>query len=50
MNGLKESAKKKGEAIGMLNLPIVPTQVTLRGNLGSLDTPTASQLFIFGPR
>ena len=31
-------------------LPFVPTQVALRGNVGSLDSPRASQLFTFGPR
>ena len=30
--------------------PIVPTQVTLRGNVCSLDAPSGSQLFTFGPR
>ena len=39
-----------GEANGMSSLPIVPTQVALRGNVGSLDAPRASQLFTFGPR
>ena len=34
----------------MPSLPIVPTQVALRGNVGSLDAPRASQLFTFGPR
>ena len=48
-NGLKISAKI-GEANGMLNLPIVPTQVTLRGNVGSLDAPIAAQLLTFGSR
>ena len=33
----------------MLNLPIVPIQVTLRGNVGSLDTPRTAHLFTFGP-
>ena len=33
----------------MLTLAIVPTQVTLRGNVGSLDAPIAAQLFTFGP-
>ena len=47
MNCLK---KKKLEANGMHSLPIVPTQVTLRGNMGSLDAPRASKLFTFGPR
>ena len=49
VNGLKILAKI-GEANGMLNLPIVPTQVTLRGNVGSLDAPIAAQLLTFGPR
>ena len=39
-----------GEANVMPSLPIVPTQVALRGNVGSLDAPMASQLFTFGPR
>ena len=34
----------------MPSLPFVPTQVTLRGNMGFLDAPRASQLFTFGPR
>ena len=34
----------------MSSLPIVPTQVELRGNVGSLDAPRASQLFTFGSR
>ena len=34
----------------MPNLPIDPTQVTLRGNVGSLDAPWAAQLFTFGPK
>ena len=41
---------KIGEAIGMPSLPIVPTQVTLKGNVGSLDAPRTAQLFTFGPR
>ena len=48
MNGLRKS-EKIGEANGMPSLPIVPTQVGLRGNVGSLDAPSASQLFTFGP-
>ena len=44
MNDLKNQ-QNIGEAIG---IPIVPTQVTLRGNVGSLDAPRASQLFTFG--
>ena len=49
MNGLKKSAKNWG-ANGMPSLPIVPTQVTLKGNVGSLDAPRTAQLFTFGPR
>ena len=49
MNGLKKSTKNR-EANGMPSLPIVPTQVALRGNLGSLDAPRTAQLFTFGPR
>ena len=59
MNSLKKSAKNKGsqwhkqkikEANGMPSLPIVPTQVMLKGNVGSLDAPRTAQLFTFGPR
>ena len=42
--------QKIWEANGMPSLPIVPTQVTLKGNVGSLDAPRTAQLFIFGPR
>ena len=49
MNGLKKSAKKK-EANGMTSLPIWPTQVTIRQNVGSLEAPRTAQLFTFGPR
>ena len=48
VNGLKN--QEKIEARGIPSMPIVPTQVTLRGNVGSLDAPKASQLFTFGPR
>ena len=34
----------------MPSLPIVPTQVALRGNVGALDASRASQLFTFDPR
>ena len=44
-----KNQQKIGEANGMYSLPIVPTQVALRGNVGSLDAPRASQLFTFGP-
>ena len=42
--------QKFGEANGMPILAIRPTQVTKTGNVGSLDAPSASQLFTFGPR
>ena len=38
------------ETNGIPSLPTGPTQVTLRGNVGSLDAPIAPQLFTFGPR
>ena len=34
----------------MPNMPTVPTQVTLRAHVVSLDAPIAAQLFIFGRR
>ena len=34
----------------MICLPFVPTQVTLRGNVGSLDSPMAAHLSTFTPR
>ena len=34
----------------MPSLPIVPTQVALWGNVGSVDAPRGSQLFTFDPR
>ena len=34
----------------MPSLPIVPTQVALRGNVDSLGAPRASQLFTFCPK
>ena len=34
----------------MPSLPIVPTQVALRGNVGALDASAASQLFTFTKR
>ena len=49
MNDLKNQ-QKIGEANGMPILPIVPTQVTLMGNVGSLDAPRTAHLFTFGPR
>ena len=47
---VSKNQQKIEEANGMPSLPIVPTEVALRGNVGSLDAPRASQLFTFGPR
>ena len=47
---VSKNQPKIGEANGMPSLPIVPTEFALRGNVGSLDAPRASQLFTFGPR
>ena len=45
-----KNQQKIGEANGMSSLPIVPTQVALRENVGSLDAPRSAQLFTCGPR
>ena len=47
---VSKNQQKIGEAYGMPSLPIVPTQVTLKGNVGSLDAPRTAQLFTFGHR
>ena len=47
---VSKNHQKIGEGNGMPSLPIVPTKVALRVNVGSLDAPRASQLFTFGPR
>ena len=47
---ISKNQQKIGEANGMPSLAIVPTQVTLKGNVGSLDAPRTAQLFTFGPR
>ena len=47
---VSKNPQKIGEANGMPSLPIVPTQVALWENVGSLDPPRAFQLFTFGPR
>ena len=47
---VSKNQQKIKEANGMPSLPIVPTQVTLRENVGSLDTPRTAHLFTFGPR
>ena len=46
---VSKNQQKIGEANGMPCLQFVPTQVTLRGNMGSLDAPRASHLSTFGP-
>ena len=40
-----KNQQKIGKANGMPSLSIVPTQVALRGNVGSLDSPRATLLF-----
>ena len=47
---VSKNPQKIGEANVMPSLPILPTQVALSRNVGSLDAPRASQLFTFGPR
>ena len=39
---VSKNPQKIGEANGMPSLPIVPTQVTLRGSVGYVDAPRAS--------
>ena len=45
-----KNQQKIGESNGMPSLPIVHTQVALRGNVGSLDAPRTAHLFTFAPR
>ena len=40
-----KNGQKIGEANGMPSLPIGPTQVALKGNVGSLDAPRTAHLF-----
>ena len=47
---VSKNQQKIGEANGMPSLPIVPTQVMLKGNVGSLDAPRTAELFTFGHR
>ena len=47
---VSKNQQKIGESHGMPSLPIVPTQVTLMGNVCSLDAPRTTQLFTFDPR
>ena len=48
MNGLKRSVENRGTN-GMLDLPIVPTQVTKTGNVGSLGAPMAAPSILNWP-
>ena len=43
-----KNQQKIWEANSMTSLLIVSTQVTLRGNVGSVNTSKAAQLFTFG--
>ena len=47
---LSKNQQKIKEANGMPSLNTWPTEVTLRENEGSLDSPRTAQLFTFGPR
>ena len=47
---VSKNQQKIGEANGMPSLAIVPSQVTLKGNVGSIYAPRTAQLFTFGPR
>ena len=47
---VSKNQQKIGKAFGILSLPFVPTKVTLRGNVGYLDTPRESKPFTFDPR
>ena len=47
---VSKNQQKIVESNGMPSLPTWPTQVTLRENVGSLDTPRTAHLFTFGPR
>ena len=47
---VSKNRQKIGESNSMPSLPTWPTQVTLKGNVGSLDPPRTAQLFTFGPR
>ena len=46
----REWPQKIGKANGMPSLPIMPTKVSSRGYVGSLDPPRAAHLSTFGPR
>ena len=46
---VSKNRQKIGEANGMPSLPTWPTQVTRKGNVGSVDVFRAAELFTFGP-
>ena len=46
---VSKNPQKIGKVNGMPNLPIVPTQVALRGNVCSVDVFWAAHLSTFGP-
>ena len=45
-----KNRQKIDEANGMPSLPTSPTQVTITGNVDSVDVFRAAHLFTFGPR
>ena len=47
---VSKNQQKTGKSNGMPSLPTWPTQVTKKGNVGSLDATRTAQLFTFGPR
>ena len=47
---LSKNPQKIGEANVLPSLPILPTQVALRRNVGSVDVFRAAHLFTFGYR
>ena len=49
MNGLNKSAKNRGSQWYVQSAHCAHTG-RVKGNVGSLDAPRASQLFTFGPR
>ena len=47
---VSKNQQKIWESNGMPSLPIVHTQVTLKGNVDSLEATRTTQLFTFCPR
>ena len=47
---VSKNQQKIGKANALPSLPIVPIQVALNINVGSLDSDRASQLLTFGPK